>query len=193
MEACIETSTALGANPAPAWAMRVARPVGDGFRMAKELRGVPRAALQTVFGKELGRRIWEHARAEGVPTGTPPANRIPDAEISTGMVEYVSKQAAETLRERSRQAKAIALTVTYADGESRLVQTRLPRPTNEGDKIAEAATKLLGRLPTNGAQSIDLRVTSLEVAAVLKPGNSFAHSVANALGRIPALGDSVPG
>ena len=180
MEACIESSAPIAASLAPLWTMRVARPLGDGFRMAKELRDVPRPALQTVFGKELGRRIWEQARTQAVPAVTPPVSQVADTEISAGMVEYVCAQAAATLRERGRQAKTIQLTVTYTDGESRLVQTRLARPTDEGDELAEATRELLDRLPSNGAWSVGLKLTSVEVAAVMERANGLAHSLASA-------------
>ena len=166
MEACVETSAPLAVNPSPAWTMRVARPFGDGFRMAEELRDVPRPALQTVFGKVLGSRIWEQTRAQAAPSVSPTTNQVADAEISAGMLEYVCKQAAGTLHARGRQAKAIELTVTYTDGESRLVRTRLARPTEEENELAEAATKLLSRLSSNGTRSIDLKVATVELAAV---------------------------
>ena len=162
MEACVEASALLAGNPAASWAIRIARPVGDGFRVAGELSGVPRPALQAVFGHALGRRIWEQARPKAVASAARPATQVADAEIASGMVEYVSRQAADTLRGRGRQAKAIRLTVAYADGESRQVQMRLARPTDEGDEIAESATELLRRLPARGVLSVDLKVTSVE-------------------------------
>jgi hypothetical protein len=54
MEACIENPGFVAGAAGPSWAIRVARPVGDGSRMAEELRGVPASALQRVFGRALG-------------------------------------------------------------------------------------------------------------------------------------------
>jgi hypothetical protein len=178
MEACVEASALLAGNPAACWAIRIARPVGDGFRIAHELLGVPRPALQAVFGHALGRRIWEQGRVQAAAGVLRPVNQIADAEIAARMVEYVSRQAADTLRGRGRQAKAIRLTVAYADRESRQVRTRLARPTDEGDEIAECAGALLRRLPVHGALSVDLRVTSVEVVTTQERANGLGYSLA---------------
>ncbi len=97
------------ASHTPAWAFRVPRPEGDGFRMTARLQGVPKPMLQTIFGKALGLRIWEQARRESTHPADSPTNQVADSEISTGMVNYVSLRTAGTLRERSRQAKAITI------------------------------------------------------------------------------------
>jgi hypothetical protein len=83
------------------------------------------------------------------------------------MVGYVSLRAADTLRECSRQAKAIRLTVTYENGESCTAQLRLATPTSEINELAEAATELLHRLSVRGVQSVDLAVTTVEAAAAI--------------------------
>ena len=62
MRACVETAPLPSASHPPAWAFRVPRPEGDGFRMTARLQGVPKPMLRTVFGKALGLRIWEQAR-----------------------------------------------------------------------------------------------------------------------------------
>jgi hypothetical protein len=82
------------------------------------------------------------------------------------MVNYVSLRAAGTLRQCSRQAKAIRLTVTYENGESRTARMRLATPTSEINELAEAATELLHRLPVRGVQSIDLAITIVEAAVL---------------------------
>ena len=166
MHACVETAALPSASHTPAWAFRVPRPEGDGFRMTARLQGVAKPMLQTVFGKALGLRIWEQARWECAHPTDRPTNQVADSEISTGMVNYVSLRAADTLRECGRQAKAIRLTVTYENGESRAARMRLATPTSEINEIAEAATKLLHRLPVRGVRSVDLAVTTMEAAAI---------------------------
>jgi impB/mucB/samB family protein len=166
MHACAETAAPPSASHTPAWAFRVPKPEGDGFRMAARLQGVAKPMLQTVFGKALGLRIWEQARLESAHPANSPTNQVADSEISTGMVNYVSLRAAGTLRECSRQAKAIRLTVTYENGESCAARMRLATPTSEINELAEAATKLLHRLSVRGVQSVDLAVTAVEAAVI---------------------------
>lgn len=63
-------------DAAPAWTIRIARPAAaNRNELAKELCGVPKAALRQVFGKVMGTRLWQLNRL--VPrgaTGAPPAN-----------------------------------------------------------------------------------------------------------------------
>ena len=167
MHACVETAALPSASHISGWAFRVLRPEGDGFRMTAHLQGVAKPMLQTVFGKTLGLRIWQQARRECAHPAVRPTNQVADSEISTGMVNYVSLRAARTLRECSRQAKAIRLTVTYENGESRAARMRLATPTSEINELAEAATELLHRLSVRGVQFVDLAVTTIEAAAAI--------------------------
>jgi impB/mucB/samB family C-terminal domain len=185
MEACMETGAPLVASPAPAWALRVARPATDGLRMAEGLRGVPKPALQTIFGKSLGRRIWEQARAKDTPACTPPTDGIADTDISNGMVAYISRQAAATLRESERQARGLSITITYTDGESTVARTRLARATNDRDEIAEAAIELLRQVSVRAVAlvSIRLAMTGVELAAVRESAKNLGHSVPHAPAR----------
>ena len=159
MEACMETNAPLAENAAPAWALSVARPVQDGLH--EELRDVPRPALQTIFGRSLGRRIWQHARTK---VASSPLVRVADAEISTGMVVYLSQQTSEALVESGRQAKSLSMTITYTDGEASLARARMTHATNEADEIAEAAIALVRQVPLRVAAlaSIRLAVTTVE-------------------------------
>jgi hypothetical protein len=94
MHACVETAALPSAGHTPAWAFRVPRPERDEFRMAARLQGVAKPMLQTVFGKALGLRIWAQARLESAHPADSPAKQVADSEISTGMVNYVSRRAA---------------------------------------------------------------------------------------------------
>jgi impB/mucB/samB family C-terminal domain len=179
MHACVETTALRSVSQTPAWAIRVPRPAGDGFRMTARLQGVPKPMLQTVFGKALGLRIWEQARWECVHPADRPTNQVADSEISTGMVNYVSLQAVATLRECSRQAKAIRLTVTSENGESCAAQMRLATPTSEINELAEAATELLRRFPVRGVQSVDLAVTTVKAAAIQEQTPALVYSMAS--------------
>jgi hypothetical protein len=180
MEAFVDTSTVPSVNTSPAWAIRVPRPPGDGFRMAGQLHGVPKPTLQTVFGDGLGRRIWELVQPSGRQPGVGPVRRVSDVELSKAMVEYLSKRAAETLHARCRQARAIRLTITYADREQLTARMRLSMPTSEGSEIAIATTGLLRQFPAYGVRSIDLVVNSIEVACVLEQRPAHSCFLANA-------------
>jgi hypothetical protein len=179
MEANVETSV-LPVSASPAWAIRVARRTGDGFRMAEHLRGVPKLMLQTVFGCGLGRRIWELARRNGAQPGVGAVSRVSDGDLSIGMVEYLSQQAADTLRDRRRKARAIRLTITYADGESRTTRMRLAQPTSEGNEIAMASRALLRRFPACQVRTIDLVITSIAATSVPEKTSAHAKSLASA-------------
>jgi hypothetical protein len=162
MEACMETNSPLAGSAVPAWALSVARPVRDGLH--EELRDVPRPALQTIFGKSLGHRIWQQARAKAASADTSHLDRVADGEISAGMVVYLSRQTSEALIESGRQAKSLSMTITYTDGEASLARTCMMHPTNQADEIADAAIALLCRFPIRDAAlaSIRLAVTSIE-------------------------------
>jgi len=181
MEACIENPRVVAGAAAPSWAIRVARPVGDGFRMAEELRGVPASALQRVFGRTLGRRIWrqELSSAADVPVELG-AGRVRDAEIALGMVAYLCKQAVSTLRERQRLANGMTLTVLYADGESKVAQGRLPRLTNALREIDVMVRQLLDDMPRDGVRSVNLRISSVEVAVARERATKASLSTASA-------------
>ncbi len=179
MHACVETAAPPSVNHAPAWAIRILRAAGDGFRMTARLQGVPKPMLQTVFGKALGLRIWEQARRVCAHPPDSPTNQVADSEISTAMVNYVCLRATDTLRQCSRQAKAIRLTVTYENGESRAAQMRLATPTSELIELAEAATELLHRFPVCGVQCVDLAVTAVEAAAIQEQMPALVYSMAS--------------
>jgi nucleotidyltransferase/DNA polymerase involved in DNA repair len=161
--------------------------------LVPEFRGIPKAALRTVFGKELGQQIWRLARAarpqardaaqdpvndadmpvESVPTkhGAPPAaaaSGLADAEIVRGMIGYVSRRAAETLAQHKRQAKAIGLRLAYSDGVVSTQRTRLARPTSDAHELAAAAIDLFHAFePRDVAlESINLTTTTLQTEAV---------------------------
>jgi nucleotidyltransferase/DNA polymerase involved in DNA repair len=165
MEACIENPGLVVGAATPSWAIRVARPVGDGYRMAEELRGVPVGALQRVFGRALGRRIWQQERADaGARPAASSGGRVSDAEIAFGMVGYLCEQAASTLRGRQRIASGVTLTASYADGGTKAAQGRLAKPTNLASDIDALARQLMDELPRDGVQSVNLKVSSIEVA-----------------------------
>jgi impB/mucB/samB family C-terminal domain len=185
VQACIETVAPLASQPEPAWALSVARPAADGLRLAEKLQHVPRPALQTIFGKSLGRRIWEQARAKAAPALTPPMECVGDAEISVGMVAYLSSQAADALRQSGRHAIGLSMTITYTDGETRLTRARLARPTNEGDEIAKAAVDLWNQISVRAVAlaSIRLAVSGVELASDREPAKNFEYSMRQAPAR----------
>jgi nucleotidyltransferase/DNA polymerase involved in DNA repair len=165
--------------------------VAGGQSLIAELRDVPKAALQTIFGQGLGRRIWSSARglletnpnAQAARLGnTGEANGlvVADGEIVAGMVEYVSRRAGEALRKSGRQAKAIGLAVAYADGTSSLERTRLARPTNDATELAEAAIALFRRTAGRAAvavAAVDLRVTSILMEPVYQHANDLTYAM----------------
>jgi hypothetical protein len=121
------------------------------------------AALQAIFGKCLGHRIWRQARLK-TPTPRAPIDRVADSEIAAGMVAYLSRRAAEALLQFGGQATSLTVTISYVDGEARQSRVRLTSPTNQGDDIAKAAIAILHKLPPRDAApaSIRLAMSSVE-------------------------------
>jgi hypothetical protein len=183
MEACVPTPTTLADSSAPAWTLSIVKPGGHRHRMIDDLRGVPKPALQTVFGRMLGRRIWSQRGGEGSKGSANVEVPVPNAEISAGMVQYLGRQAAEALRRHGRLAKAIGLTITFAGSESILSRTHFPRPTDDVGEITEAATKLLlNQLParTTSVSSVKLTVTSVETVPLREGENHLGHPMLEA-------------
>jgi hypothetical protein len=77
-------------DAAPGWTIRIARPAAaNRNELAKELCGVPKAALRQVFGKLMGTRLWQLNRlAPKVAAVAPPA------KISAGAQPAKSSTAA---------------------------------------------------------------------------------------------------
>jgi hypothetical protein len=156
---------------APAWTIRVARSVSPNRNeLAKELLGVPKAALRQVFGKVLGTRLWQQNRAATSPAPATakaapvapisPSATVSAAEISGGMLRYLCAEAAATLCERQRFAKSIALTVQYSDGESETVEKTLPRTANDAASLETAARLALRSMRSSIFVSLKLDVTA---------------------------------
>jgi hypothetical protein len=177
MEVIAETNAPIPPAGTPAWAMAVAAP-GTGFGMVDGLRGVPKPALQTVFGKGLGHRIWQQIRVRRTSAKPNPAQapaRVANRDIAAGMVKYVSEQAAKSLQAHARLAKAIGLRLTYANGRCIMERVHLRCATNRRENIVEAATTLLGTFPAGNMSivSIDLTMTTVE-AIVLRQSSGQA-------------------
>jgi hypothetical protein len=154
-------------------------PARPGCSLLGELRRVAKPALQAVFGKGLGRRIWQQARrpvgssesktaAESSPEGPARVVDVTDGEIVGGMIGYVSRCAAETLTRNRRQAKAIGLRLVYMDGTTTVARTCLVRPTSDAEELHVAAMALFGEKEARGVgvASVDLRVRTVQTASV---------------------------
>jgi nucleotidyltransferase/DNA polymerase involved in DNA repair len=189
MQACLENTAPPLFAPAslpclestPAWTIRFCRPAApDRNELSQELRGVPKAALRQVFGKIMGTRLWQlnraiattasanvktmpvaaiHAHPSAGPIAATP--RIPDTEISCGMLQYLCAEAAATLRERKRLAKSISLTVLYSNGESQIVRESLPHAANEAAALETAARLAMRSMRSNAFVSLKLDLTAM--------------------------------
>jgi hypothetical protein len=188
MGTCVETL--ISAMKAGAWAAgngaksletAAAAVVEHGHGMAAELVGVPKPALQTVFGEDLGRRIWERARHSS-------GGDVGDAEILGGMIEYVSRRAGEALRRNARQAKAIGLRLEYADGVATLNRMRLARPTSDAGELLAGVMELLRLVEPRGVAvaSVDLKVTSVQTEVVTERAGGLGYAMMSAAGGLRA-------
>jgi len=141
-------------------------------RMLKGLDGIPKAALRTTFGKVMGRRIWDQVRRSNEParwadagnstrTGSNPVgSEVTDDDLVVAMIESVSRRAGETLRVHKREAKAIGLVLTYADGAVTSECARLARASAEAGEISAAAIALFRCCRTREAALVSINLTT---------------------------------
>jgi hypothetical protein len=126
--------------------------------LVSELRGVPKGALKTVLGNELGARLWRQARGKTHAKET----AVPDAEVVAGLISHLSHRAAEELRRNGRQAKFVRLTVTYQDSNAASERARLARLTDDAGEILAAAVRLFECFEQSAGR---VRSVSLDVTA----------------------------
>lgn len=152
-------------------------------RLLNDLAGVPKATLRTVFGKAMGRRIWERVRRSNESarqpgagssreaTSDPLAAELTNTDVILAMIESVGRRAAETLSLHKRQAKAIGLMLTYADGVVTSESVRLARPSADAGEICGAAVGLFRCCKAREAAlvSVNLTTPTLQAEAVLDP------------------------
>ena len=182
----------------------------SGHDLAGKLAGVPMPVLRTVFGKQLGRRIWERTRrprpqqasaVDSTLTGSRPAGsgvdstrvenpvvrkrmatELVNAEILRGMIEYLSHRAGETLELNRRQAQSATLTLCYDNGTREIGSVRLARPTADPSEICEAVSELFRTFEAGDAalESINLTTSSVEVESVVEVAPDLSCALAGA-------------
>ena len=141
--------------------------------MLGEFIGVPRPALEAVFGRSLGRRIWEHNRGgmlrkeEPAPgtadsLATASHSEIRAQEILQGLIRHLSQRAAETLRQNRRKAQRLTLELTYTDGMASVERMHLGVPTDDSLELIAAGEQLILKMALDRTvQSISLHVSSV--------------------------------
>jgi hypothetical protein len=166
-----------------------ARPKGQIHDVAADFAGVPKPVLRTVFGKHLGRRIWELSRGteardggSSQPGELTAATELANAEILRGMIGYLSRRGAETLELNQRQASAVAITLTYVDGIQKVARARLARPTTDPLEIREAAIVLFRTFEPGDAalESVNLTTSTLQAESVVELATDLSCALAGA-------------
>ena len=172
------------------------------------LEGVPKPVLRTVFGKQLGRRIWERTRrprtahtrtlhsgpvepsttrsasggshANHVGEHKKMATELVNSESLVGMLEYLSRRASETLRENHRLAQSVTVTLCFDDSTRQVASDRLARPTTDPSELCEAVTQLFRSLPAAGGAlaSINLSTKSVEASPEVEIAPDFDCALA---------------
>jgi hypothetical protein len=134
--------------------------------LVSQLQGVPKGALKTVLGNELGARVWRQARGESAAE----EGAVPDAEVVAGMIGHLSQRAGEELRKNERQAKFVRLTVCYQDGTSGSARARLASLTQDASEMLEASMRLFKGFeqPAGRVRSVNLDVTVAAAAVASK-------------------------
>lgn len=173
-----------GTSPLTSWHVAPASGIPRD-RLLKDLDGIPKAALRTVFGKVTGRRIWEQVRQSRERASrseqdrstkvrpslaaSPGVAKVTDADVVVAMIESVSRRAAETLSLHKRQANAIGLMLTYTDGVVTSERARLARPSADAEEISAAAVGLFRCCQAREAAlvSVNLTTSTLQAEAVL--------------------------
>jgi impB/mucB/samB family C-terminal domain len=137
------------------WTHSVSAPKKPQRPLVESLAGIPKVALCTIFDKSLAQKIWRSARPQLTARITPQGllrpemdghlTAITDHEILLQMITYLANQAAQTLRQRGRQACAVRLQFTYTTGAQRGNRALLLHPTTAAKEICIAAQSLLTR------------------------------------------------
>jgi len=110
------------------------------------------------------------------------ATELVNAEILSGMIEYLSRRAGETLKENRRQARFATLTLCYDDGMREIGSVRLARPTANPPEICEAVSELFRSFEAGNAalESINLTTSSIEVESVVEVAPDLNCALAGA-------------
>lgn len=132
--------------------------------LVSQLRGVPKGTLMTVLGKQLGSQVWEQVRDEIGSTRHP----VADAEVVTGLVAHLAREAARQVCAGERCVKFVQLVVYGADGACATGRARLPWLTQDAREIARTALRIFDSLGVAPARvrslSLDVTVTTAKVS-----------------------------
>jgi hypothetical protein len=146
--------------------------------LVEALRGVPKAALRTVLGNELGKRAWD-AAAGGSSRGTV-KTAVSDDEIVAALLVHLSRRAAESLERERRRALVVSLSLECADGGVIHGRLRLAGPTSDGMELLSGVQALYeGMKAEHSASGADfagrIRRLELDVTVTLpEPAQSTA-------------------
>ncbi|HLK04126.1 MAG TPA: hypothetical protein VKT53_06760 [Candidatus Acidoferrum sp.] len=125
-----------------------------------ELARVPRAALESAFGKHAGSDIWHQARARDwadVRRRLQPGSLsrelaieggTHDCEELRGAIEYLCERIERELSRTGREAKTIDLAIRYVDRFAAQQSVKLLAPTADSRCLAASAEQLLRALFT---------------------------------------------
>jgi len=149
------------------------------IRTAGELRALPVAALERLFGV-AGRLL--HERCRGRDTAVVSEREVPlsisretsfhrdtadPAEIE-GMLEYLAGRACRTARELGIRPRTVALRLRYGDGESAECARSLAAPSDADPVVLALALALLGRLFT---RRVTLHALGVALSGFVRAGS----------------------
>ncbi len=151
-----------------------------GGRLLDALKRVPKAALRSVLGKDLGGRAWREARGRTASGG---ARDISDREIVEGLIGHLSRTAARTLTKEGRMARSIRLCATYADGYVSEGWRRLSGLTQDAGEIFEESRMVYEEWPHRAVPAVHLELRVGSVAAEAEAERAEARfGIAGAVG-----------
>jgi DNA polymerase-4 len=147
-----------------------------GVQTVGQLREIPLAALEALFGRVVGRQLWERARgldarpvrqpqrAQSVSRETTIEGGTADRMFLTALLEYLAERVAATLRQRGQQARVLVLRLQYADRLAVARRVRLVPASNDEKLLLQRAVELLQGLYTRRVAigKVGLTVEGLE-------------------------------
>ena len=161
-------------------------------------QGVPKPALCGIFGERLGERIWgELNLADGCgrtkihspdSAEVTRSNAVTDCELIGGMLEHLSKRAAQALRDAGKRATELTLSTNRQDGSSSQLLLRLSRATDLEQDLMAAGRHWFIVETVEGAAiaSLNLSVTGFETQIALAEARALAATSMAAGPRVEA-------
>jgi len=160
------------------------------------LARIPRAALESAFGKLEGTSIWHRARGKDWPTAHPGAHRdsifrsvavedgTQDSHQLLGLLGYICERIAIQLKQAGKEAASVALAIRYIDSFAAQQSTMLSTPVSDSAELSKPVREIFqtlftGRVPVEFVGVTVVGRTTAARAADQKTGGCDLPLAAN--------------